>query len=108
MKYTYLTTEVTERLDIFTWFKIELNTDLKFCALCLYMELFDDYVAVLLQAHFTKTRGRARSLSAGSNSVSRPIKRIKIDMENRSASRSQSRPPRDESGVKNVAVSSVI
>ncbi|KAK7605461.1 hypothetical protein V9T40_007319 [Parthenolecanium corni] len=55
-------------------------------------------------AHFTKTRGRARSLSVRSKSESRPTKRIKTDIENRSASRSQSRPPRDESGVKNFAM----
>lgn len=57
------------------------------------------------QAHFTRTRGRARSLSRSSaRSESRPAKRLKTDVENRSASRSQTRPPRDQSGIKDIAM----
>ncbi|XP_065206622.1 nucleolar GTP-binding protein 1 [Planococcus citri] len=57
------------------------------------------------EAHFTRTRGRARSLSRSSaRSQSRPAKRLKTDVENRSTSRSQTRPPRDQSGVKDVAM----
>ncbi len=58
-----------------------------------------------LQAHFTKTRGRARSRSRSAVSETTPAKRLKTDISNRSASRSQTRPPRDESGVKDLAVS---
>ncbi|XP_069692617.1 nucleolar GTP-binding protein 1 [Periplaneta americana] len=47
-------------------------------------------------AHFTKTRGKARSLSQPST------KRRRVD--SRETSRSLSRPPRDEMGVKDLAM----
>lgn len=50
-------------------------------------------------AHFRKTRGRSRSLSQPA------AKRMRVDSEG--FSRSMSRPPRDEMGVKDVTVSAV-
>lgn len=54
--------------------------------------LFCDY-----QAHFTKTRCKVRSLSRP------PVKRMRVDSEGQS--RSMSRPPRDEMGIKDSVVS---
>jgi hypothetical protein len=54
--------------------------------------LFCDY-----QAHFTKTRCKVRSLSRP------PVKRMRVDSGSRS--RSMSRPPRDEMGIKDSVVS---
>lgn len=49
-------------------------------------------------AHFTKTRGRSRSLSQPAR------KRARMQSESRSAARSSSRPPRDEMGVKDTVM----
>ncbi|XP_076281830.1 nucleolar GTP-binding protein 1 [Lasioglossum baleicum] len=49
-------------------------------------------------AHFTKTRGRSRSLSQPAK------KRMRMDSASQSRARSSSRPARDEMGVKNVAM----
>lgn len=49
------------------------------------------------QAHFTKTRCKVRSLSRP------PVKRMRVDSDGRS--RSMSRPPRDEMGIKDSNVS---
>lgn len=52
-------------------------------------------------AHFTRTTGRARALSRSrSTSVSAATKKLRTTSVNRSTSRSQSRPPRNESGVR--------
>ncbi|CAK9805174.1 Nucleolar GTP-binding protein 1 [Anthophora quadrimaculata] len=49
-------------------------------------------------AHFTKTRGRSRSLSQPAR------KRMRLDSVSQSRARSSSRPARDEMGVKDVAM----
>ncbi|XP_078048421.1 nucleolar GTP-binding protein 1 [Augochlora pura] len=49
-------------------------------------------------AHFTKTRGRSRSLSQPAK------KRMRVDSVSQSRARSSSRPARDDMGVKNVAM----
>ncbi|XP_076640785.1 nucleolar GTP-binding protein 1 [Halictus rubicundus] len=50
------------------------------------------------EAHFTKTRGRSRSLSQPAK------KRMRMESASQSRARSSSRPARDEMGVKNVAM----
>lgn len=51
-------------------------------------------------AHFTKMRARSRSLSQPAS------KRRRLQSESRSASRSVSRPPRDQMGIKDTAMKS--
>lgn len=53
-----------------------------------------DYLFKFQQAHFTKTRGRARSLSQPAR------KRMRLQSESQSRARSSSKPARDEMGVK--------
>jgi len=59
-------------------------------------------------AHFRKSRARSRSRSVSRSEKSGPVvlpaKRLRTDSVTRSSSRSQTRPPRDESGVRDDAM----